>query len=73
MKRKNLRWGELEPIRSRARAFSPLDERIRGGTLAAFSQASERAKIGTLGTGCIKFSPSGLALPCNESEKKFGS
>jgi hypothetical protein len=74
MKTKNLGWGQITPIRRHARGFGPLHEKIQGGrTLAAFSQAAERARIGTQGTGCIKFSSSGLALPCNESEKKFRS
>lgn len=76
MKTKNLRWGESRLIRPERKRFGTLLDKSDGGRgLAAYNQAGERAKMSVEGasSGCVKYSPSGLAIPCNQSEKKLGS
>ncbi len=66
MKTKKLKWEENRLVQPERKRFGLLLDKSDGGrTLAAYNQAHERAKMSAEGeSGCVKYSSSGLALPC---------
>lgn len=77
MKMKKLGWKEVQKQagRPKRKLFGPLlSVSINDGGRAgsAYREAQERAKMSVEGSGCVRYSGSGLALPCDDSEKKVG-